>query len=403
MKYSYKEEILIVFLLAAIQFVNILDFVIMMPLGPSLMEGLSIGPQQFGKLVSSYNFSAAMMGILYAFVADIFDRKKLLIIVLAGFTMGTIFCGMAENTSQMLLARIATGAFGGILNSLVFSIVADLIPFDRRGRALGIVMSSFSMASVFGVPIGLAINDRFGISYCFYSIALVSIIVNIIALFVLPSLKEYANRKKIGAILNDFKVTFLRPKHLVAYAFIMTISMSMFLIIPFLAPYATKNVGIQKELLKYMYLIGGVCTVVTARIFGVLTDRFGPIRMFLILTSLAMIPVIVYTHSVPMPFLYFIFISSSFMVLVSGRMIPGMTLITAVPSASERGSFMAILNSLRAIGSATGTYIAGFIIIETSKGELMNFNRVGYLSVSIITLSLILAIYVNNSKREVGR
>lgn len=395
-----REEMIIVFLLAAIQFVHILDFVIMMPLGPSLMESFSIGPQEFGKLVSSYNFSAAVMGLLYAFVADRFDRKALLMIVLTGFTVGTVFCGAAGSSDQMLFARVATGAFGGVLNSLVFAIVADLIPFERRGRALGIVMSSFSMASVFGVPLGLAINDNFGVSYSFYSIAFVSVFVSVAALFVLPSLKAHANTKKIGEIVRDLKVTFLRPKHLLAYLFIMTISMSMFLVIPFLAPYATKNVGIPKELLKYMYLIGGICTVVTARIFGVLTDKHGAIKMFLILTSSAMIPVLIYTHSSPMPFALFILISASFMILVSGRMIPGMTMITAVPSSSERGSFMAILNSLRATGSATATFIAGLIIMETQDGTLLHFNRVGYLSVFIIFISLVLAVFVNNSQKE---
>lgn len=394
MKLNQKQELNIVLLLASIQFIHILDFVIMMPLGPSLMESFQIGPKEFGKLVSSYNFSAAIFGILYALIADQFDRKKLLLIVLSGFTVGTVFCGLANTSAQMLVARVVTGAFGGVLNSLVMAIVADLIPLERRGRALGIVMSSFSIASVMGVPIGLAINDFFGFSYAFLSIALVALPVLITAFFVLPALSRQGEKESITQILHNLKVTFLRPKHLQAYALIMTISMSMFLIIPFLSPYATKNVGIPKEYLKYMYLCGGICTVVTARFFGVLTDRHGPLKMFLILTSSAMIPVLVYTHASPMPFIFFLLISASFMVLVSGRMIPGMTMITSVPSAKERGSFMAILNSLRATGSASSTYLAGLIIAETATGKLLYFNRVGYLSVCIIIISLILAVVV---------
>lgn len=400
MNMSRRQELTIVFLLAGIQFIHILDFVIMMPLGPSLMDSFSIGPKEFGRLVSSYNFSAAIMGILYALVADRFDRKNLLIAVLIGFSIGTIFCGTADNANNMLMARVATGAFGGVLNSLVFAIVADLIPFERRGRALGIVMSSFSIASVVGVPLGLAINDYYGVAYAFYSIGIVSFLVTAIAAFTLPSVASHVSKNSVIEILSDLKQTFLRPKHLLAYALIMSISMSMFLIIPFLAPYATKNVGIEKEMLKYMYLIGGICTVVTARIFGILTDKYGAIKMFLILTSSASIPVLLYTHSGPMPFSIFIFISAMFMILVSGRMIPGMTMITAIPSQKERGSFMAILNSLRAVGSATSTYIAGLIIGQTTSGKLLYFDKVGYVSVLIISVSLVLAVFVNRSHQK---
>jgi DHA1 family inner membrane transport protein len=394
-----RQELIIVLLLASIQFIHILDFVIMMPLGPSLMESFAIGPREFARLVSSYNFSAATMGLLYAFVADRFDRKLLLMLVMIGFTVGTVFCGVAQSSNQMLFARVATGAFGGVLNSVVFAIVADLIPFERRGRALGIVMSSFSMASVFGVPLGLAINDSFGVAYSFYTIAAVSLLISLGALFILPSLKAHASSKSARVIISDLKTTFFRPKHLLAFAFIMTISMSMFLVIPFLAPYATKNVGISKDLLKYMYLVGGICTVVTARIFGIFTDKFGALKMFLILTSLATIPVLVYTHAPPMHFIYLLLISAVFMILVSGRMIPGMTMITAVPSSEERGSFMALLNSLRAVGSASSTYIAGLIIVENADGSLVHFNRVGYLSVGIIIISLIMAIYVSKAQQ----
>lgn len=393
-----KKETFVILLLAAVQFIHILDFVIMMPLGPTLMDQFQINPKAFSKLVSSYNFSAAVMGILYSMVADIYDRKKLLIIIMIGFTVGTVLCGLSNDANQMMLARIATGAFGGILNSLVFAIVTDIISFERRGKALGIIMSSFSIASVLGVPIGLAINDFAGYAYPFYFIAVIGLLIIIPIFYILPSLKANNAKVKAFEVLINLKNNLVKTNHMVAYAFIMTISMSMFLLIPFLAPYAVKNMGIPKEYLKYMYFCGGLFTVVTARVFGVLTDKYGAIKMFLILTSLATVPVLLYTHASPMPFYFFLALSTFFMTIVSGRMIPGMTLITSVPEPESRGAFMAILNSLRSIGSATATYLGGLIIIETQGGKLKFFDRTGYLSVFIICLSLFLSVAVNKQR-----
>ena len=54
-----------------------------------------------------------------------------------------------------MLARVIAGAFGGPATSLSLSIIADVVPPARRGRAMGAVMGAFSIASVLGVPLGL--------------------------------------------------------------------------------------------------------------------------------------------------------------------------------------------------------------------------------------------------------
>ena len=148
-----------ILILTAIQVVHILDFVIMMPIGPQLMRVLEIGPSEFGLLVSSYSFGAGFFGILGAIYLDSFDRKKLLMFFFSGFVIGTFCCAISSNYYLLLFARLLTGSFGGITNSCVFAMVADLIPAERRGGAMGIVMSAFPICSILGIPIGVSLAN----------------------------------------------------------------------------------------------------------------------------------------------------------------------------------------------------------------------------------------------------
>src|SRR5260221_12020210 len=111
------SERFILLVLTAIQFTNILDFVIMMPLGPQLMRVFSISPQEFGFVVSAYTFSAGISGFLAAFFIDRFDRKKALLVFYSGFTVGTFLCSFAPTYYFLLGGRIIAGTFDCVARS----------------------------------------------------------------------------------------------------------------------------------------------------------------------------------------------------------------------------------------------------------------------------------------------
>lgn len=394
---STSQESLYVRILAAIQFSHIVDFVVLMPLGPTLMDALSISPVQFASLVSSYNFSAGLAGFVFATIADKFDRKKMLMISLAGFIIGTILCGFSPNFNYLLSARIITGVFGGVLNALVFTIATDLVPAKRRGRAMGLIMASFSIASVLGVPIGLAISDYINWHYTFFFIAFFTCFIYVAAFCIFPKMPAKENTHSAAETFKRFGQLITKRQYSSSYFLILIVAMSMFLLIPFLSPYAVKNMGIHALDLKYMYLIGGACTIVSARLIGVMTDRFGALKLYILLALISSIPVYLYTHAGKMLFVPYLIISAFFMMIVSGRMIPCMTLISMVPNENERGSFMSLTNSIRSVGSASATFLAGLMISEGSRGELVGFSNVGILSIGLMLLS-ILIIFITNKK-----
>jgi len=392
---SLSRERLYIAILAAIQFAHIVDFVVLMPLGPTLMEYFNINPKEFATLVSSYSFSAAIFGILYGVIADRFGRKQLLVICFIGFIAGTLMCGLTNDFQVLLCARIIAGCFGGVLNGIVFAIVTDLIPFQRRGKAMGIIMSAFSIASILGVPIGLAIADNYGWQKTFWFIALFSLPILAASCFVFPKLDEHIHKVSYK---NEFKRFFLLLKNMnyfKSYILILIIGTSTFMLIPFLSPYGVKNVGIKITDLKYIYLVGGFFTVISSRIIGGLTDRYGAHKVFTILAILSFIPIYMYTNAAPMSLFYYLALSSVFMVLVSGRFIPAMTMVSEVALDRERGTFMGLLNSIRAWASALATLLAGAIIQENVDGKLENFDMVGYLSIAVTICALFFAGVIN--------
>ena len=129
-KFSRYEKV-VIGILGFLQFTVILDFMIISPLGAIVMPSLHISPRQFGLAVSSYAFSAGVSGFLAAGFADRFDRKRLLLFFYFGFMLGTLLCALATTYPLLLLARIVTGLFGGVIGSVVFAIATDLFQIGR--------------------------------------------------------------------------------------------------------------------------------------------------------------------------------------------------------------------------------------------------------------------------------
>src|ERR1043166_9466275 len=182
------NERLLLFVLAAIQFTTVVDFLIIMPLGPQYMRVFAITPGQFGLIVSAYAISAGICGIASGFFLDRFDRKRALMALYAGFTLGTLFCALAPTYQLLVAARVVAGAFGGVAGALILAIVGDVVPEERRGTAMGLVMSSFSVASICGVPLGLLLASTLTWHVPFFALTGLCLIVWFAAFRVMPSL-----------------------------------------------------------------------------------------------------------------------------------------------------------------------------------------------------------------------
>lgn len=213
-----RYQALLIALLAFTQFTIILDFVIMSPLGAILMPALDITAGQFGVAVSAYAFSAGISGILAAGFADRFDRKRLLLFFYVGFTLGTMLCAAAPNYHVLLLGRIVTGLFGGVIGSVVLAIITDLFPLQLRGRVMGFIQTAFAASQVLGIPAGLFLANHWSWHVCFAAIVVVSIAAIAVIAFAMEPVDAHLKLKQDRNPFRHLIATVGQKRYTLAFA-----------------------------------------------------------------------------------------------------------------------------------------------------------------------------------------
>ncbi len=377
-----RKELLLLLTLALIQFTNIMDFMIIMPLGNQLMKLFQIEPRQFGYIVGAYTVTAGIVGFAGAFFIDNFDRRKLLLTCYVGFLIGTLACGFAPSYITMLLARILTGIFGGILGTLVLSIVGDAIPGERRATAMGIVTAGFSLAAVFGVPFGNYLAHAFSWHAPFQFIAGIGTLIIIAILIFIPKMDEHIrNKSKRPDPLQVLKNLWENNNQRKALLLMCLLMLSQFTIIPFIAPYMEKNVGFTQMQVTYIYLFGGLCTVFTAPLIGRLADKIGKHKVFRVFAIFAIIPIFLITNMPVLPIWIVLIVTSFFFIAVNGRVVPAIALITGTTLPQTRGSFMSFNSSVQQLSAGLASFISGAIITQSAAGELINYEVIGYIAI----------------------
>jgi predicted MFS family arabinose efflux permease len=370
---SSRREFWLLLTLAGIQFTHILDFMIMMPLGPQFRQIFSISDAQFGVLVSAYTFAAGASGLLAALFVDRFGRKKLLLTLYALFALATLACGLAASYEQLMAARIAAGIFGGVLSALAQTVVGDVVPPERRGRAMGIVMSSFSISTVAGVPLGLYLAAHFNWHVPFFAIAALSGLLVIFAWQTMPPLRDHLKAARKMSPLVNLISTLQNHDHQKALLFTFLMMFVGFVVIPYITMYTTSNGGLSAQQIPTIYLVGGVATLLSARWIGSATDRVGKVKMFRALTLINIIPVLGMTLSAPLGYYGILVVSVLFFVFMSGRMIPGMAIVTSACNPPQRGTYMALNSAMQSLGMSTAAFVGGLIISRDAQGWVLHY------------------------------
>jgi predicted MFS family arabinose efflux permease len=375
--------------LAAVQFTHILDFMIMMPLGAQLMRVFDITPAQFTHLVASYGLAAAVSGFAGGFVLDRFDRKRALIFLYIGFGISTLACAMAPTHGTLMLARIAAGAFGGLAGSMVTAMVGDIVPPFRRGRAMGIVMSAFPLASVLGVPLGLYVAARYSWHAPFFLLAGCSVVVLIAAMLALPPIRTAIHGHEP---LRQMREILSHGVHLRAFALGMVLVLAGGMLIPFLAPSFISNLGLDPAVgLPTTYMVGGLATAVTTPFVGWLSDRIDRLKLLAFMSGGAIIVVLIITRLGHTAVGLASLMMALFMVTMSGRFSPAMTMITNAVDARYRGGFMSVHAALQQAASAGASVLAGEFITRAPDGRLLGMPVLGYVSIAFFMLTVVLA------------
>jgi predicted MFS family arabinose efflux permease len=395
MKSLAERPLLLV--LAAIQFTHITDFMIMMPLGPQLMRDLGISPAQFGSLVSAYTISAGLVGLAAAPFMDRFDRRKLLLWMYAGFTLGTLACALSHGFVALFTSRAVCGAFGGVSGALVLATASDVVPPARRATGLSIVMTAFSVAAALGVPFGLFLAQRYEWEAPFYFLVGIAALIWLIVFTKMPPVRghlDHTGKRVVGEFVDLLR----NPNVGRALLFMGAMVFGHFAVIPLLSPYLVSNVGIRESDLLSVYFVGGALTVFTGPAVGKLADRHGRHFVFACLVSVACLVTLALTNAGRSPLWYVLALSGLFFVFASGRFGPGLAIMSLAVQPRQRGAFMSMTTCTRDLVSGITTAIGSSLVTRAPSGELVHYNWLGWMAVAASLLSLWLARRVQPSE-----
>lgn len=381
----------LLWLLALTQFTIIMDFMVMMPLGPQIMHAFTIGPAGFATAVSAYSLSAGISGLLAATYIDRFDRRRLLLVVYSLFAISNLLCALAPTFHLLLISRAFAGLSGGILSSIIMAIVSDVIPVQRRGAATGIIMTAFSMAAVAGVPAGIVLGAYINWSATFYLLVALSLTIWIAGYWLVPSLTEHLAKQRVpfSQVLPNLFDMITDPRNTVAYGLTFIMMVSHMLVIPFISPMLVANHGVAPQQIAWIYMAGGAATFFTSRRIGVLSDRFGKHVVFRLIAVSSMLPILFLTHLPDLPLLAMIVLFPVFMVAVSGRMIPLQALITTVPRTDQRGAFLSVNSAIQSLGNGCGAWLGGLLLTNSASGQIVGYGINGWLAVGILTVAVV--------------
>jgi predicted MFS family arabinose efflux permease len=386
-----RLERVVLLTLAAVQFTSIVDFMVVIPLGQQLRESLGLNPKQFAWVVSSYTFAAGIAGVIASSLVDRFSRKTAFLGIYTGFLVGTLCCGLAPGYPALVAARVATGAFGGILGGMALAIIGDVFPEERRGRATGVLMSAFALASVLGVPFGLYLGMRYDWHVPFLLLAALGCPVLVAAARALPPLRDHVARSAQVHPLRSLAETFSQPNHWNAFALVMAMMFGGFAVITNLTLYLVGNVGVSKFNLPWVYVTGGVLTLVTAPVIGRLADRYGKLRVYRIVAPVSAVLMFVVTNLPPVPTAVAVAVAASLMMCNAGRMVAAMAMVTGSVLPEKRGGFMSANSSIQHVSTGLGAQVGGQIVTQSADGRLDHFGIVGLIAVAATILSLWLA------------
>jgi predicted MFS family arabinose efflux permease len=334
--------------------------------------------------VAGYGQAAAVAGFAGSFFLDRFDRRKALAVAMFGLVLGTLAGGLAHDLAGLTLARVIAGAFGGPATSLSYAIIADVIPPERRGKAMGAVMGAFSVAQVLGVPAALVVSERFGWRVPFFAVAALGGAVAFASIVLLPAMSFHlqpgAERQRertasLAALLT-------RPTVLLSYAMTATLMSSGFLVIPNLPSYILSNLGYPRAHFQYLLAVGGVASFVSLRVVGWLVDRYGSFRIgsLCVLGSLAVMWVYFVDPPVPAPVML---LHVSLLITLGGRNVAYNALTTKVPRPGERARFLSLQSTVYHASAGLAAWLGTSFLRQLPNGRLEGIPRLALASMAL--------------------
>ncbi|MFV3077947.1 MFS transporter [Niveispirillum fermenti] len=375
--------------MTAVQFVSVLSFMVVMPLGPDYALDLGIDASRVGWVLASYTISSAVIGLMAATVLDRFDRRPALGLCMIGLVLCNVAAAFAVDLWTLMAARALAGLFGGPAGALSVAIVADNVPPERRGKAMGMVMGALSISAVLGVPVALELSHLFGWRVPFLAVAGLGLVIIVAAVRLLGPQRLHMTGPPIT--LSEAPAHLWRiargPLPTLAFALSFIAIVPSFMLITNMAVFVQFNLGFPREQLGMLYMVGGVLSFFGMRATGSLVDRYGstPVTTGTAL-GLSMLIWLLY-YDWQWAALPIIALVPGFMIFNSARMVAQSAAISKVPAPADRAGFMALVQSVTQIAGGSAALLASAVLDTGPQGELRHMEVVALVALGVTLLA----------------
>lgn len=397
-----RYQVFLIAVLAFIQFTVILDFMVMAPLGAILMPELKISAAQFSYVVLAYAISAGVAGFTAAAFADKFDRKKLLLFFYVGFIAGTLCCAMAPTYPLLLVARVVTGIFGGVIGSVAMAIVTDSFPPEKRGRVMGFLQMAFAASQVLGIPVGLYLAHIWSWHAPFYMIVVIGAVAGLVMWRFMRPVAEHLHLNRDIEPFDHLMRTVTDPRYRIAYSAMIVLATGGFLMMPFGTKFLVGNVKMTEAQLPTIFLVTGLCSMVIFPLVGRWSDKIGRLRTFAIGTAIALVSILIYCHLGPSPMSTVLILNAVMFLGIGSRIVSSSALMTSMPDLRDRGAFMSITSSIQMASGAVAAGLAGLIVVDGPDGSLLHYDMLGYVCCAAMVVATILIARVDRLVKAKG-
>jgi len=237
------------------------------------------------------------------------------------------------------------------------------------------------------VPFGLMLAQTWKWEAPFLVVAGIAIVVWVGLFRILPPVSGHLTGGEIKSG-RDFLELLTNRNAWTGLGLMMAMVFGHFTIIPFLSPYLVGNVGLPEKSLFLVYLTGGLVTIFTGPFIGKMADRHGRFLLYGILVTGSCIVIRLLTSSGPLPVWQSLVLAGLFFAFASGRFIPGQAVISMAVPPNKSGAYMSLVACSRDLASGITTAIGGQIVVQGAQGQILHFERLGWIAIGVSVASL---------------
>ena len=236
---------------------------------PDVARGLGVSIPIAGYLVSGYAIGIAIGGPLLAVATKKLSRKMLILLLGGVFTLGQALCAIAPTFELLMAARVLVSVVHGTYFGIAAIVAVNLVPADKRGFAVALILSGLTVSNILGVPGGTAIGNALGWRATFWAVGVMGLAATLAVALFLPAATGQSSTT--GSFLREFKVL-ARQQIVTSLIIAILVMIGQYSLFTYIAPLLLEVSRLDVNVVPWVLLLYGVGATIGVFVGGRLAD-----------------------------------------------------------------------------------------------------------------------------------